>query len=81
VGICKRTIEMVEVRSDRRVENSGAKRIRKIDERSRCFFDRMGIHFKRLICSRTLGKWYNLENASGCCVKDESREIGCYLAF
>jgi len=31
VGICKKTIEMVEIRANRRVESSGTKRVKKID--------------------------------------------------
>jgi len=31
VGICKRTIEIVEIRANRRVESSGAKIVKKID--------------------------------------------------
>jgi hypothetical protein len=31
VGICKITIEMVEIRANRRVESSGAKTVKKLD--------------------------------------------------
>ncbi|MEG4812795.1 hypothetical protein QUA82_19185, partial [Microcoleus sp. F8-D3] len=36
--------------------------VRKVDERSRCFFDGMGIYFRGIICSRTLGNWYQIES-------------------
>ncbi len=58
VGLCKRTIKMVEIWTHREVEISGAKRVKQVDEWSHCFFDGMAIHFRGNICSTTLGNWY-----------------------
>jgi hypothetical protein len=59
VGVCKRTIEMVEIGTNRIAERWVAKRVKKVNVGSHCFFDGMAIHFRSHICRKYLGNWYN----------------------
>ncbi len=58
MGVCKITIEMVEICTNRRAERWIAKRVKKVKVGSHCFFEVMAIHFRSHICSKYLGNWY-----------------------
>ncbi len=58
MGVCKRTIEMVEIGTKRIAERWVAKRVKKVNVGSHCFFDGTAILFRSHFCSKYLGNWY-----------------------